>query len=115
MNSACWPLAVCSATHGAILFVEAPGPGTPPCMLMARKEPIAPEAMMAAATKNNEQNRRRHGNGINVQFEFVVIEFPVRIGLVAVNGRPERPFTPKPRRMPTFFAPTKEHRTADMQ
>jgi len=52
---------------------------------------------MAAATKNNEQNRRRHGNGINVQFEFVIIEFPVRIGLVAVNGRPERPFTPKQR------------------
>ena len=54
---------------------------------MAREEPIAPKAMMAAATKNNEQNRRRHGNGINVQFEVVVIELPVRIGLVAVNGR----------------------------
>ena len=82
---------------------------------MAGKEPIAPKAMMAAATKNNEQNRRRHGNGINVQFEFVAIEFPARIGLVAVNGRPERLFTPKQRRMPTFFAPTKEHRTAEMQ
>jgi len=84
-------------------------------MLMAREEPIAPKAMMAAATKNNEQNRRRHGDGINVQFEFVVIELPVPIGLVAVNGRPERLFTPKQRRMLTFFAQTKEHRTADMQ
>jgi len=85
-------------------------------MLMAREEPIAPKAMMAAATKNNEQNRRRHGDGINVQFEFVVIELPVPIGLVAVNGRPaERLFTPKQRRMLTFFAPTKEHRTAEMQ
>jgi hypothetical protein len=82
---------------------------------MAREEPIAPKAMMAAATKNNEQNRRRHGDGINVQFEFVVTEFPVRICLVVVNGRPERLFTPKQRSMPTFFAPTNEHRTADMQ
>jgi hypothetical protein len=34
---------------------------------MAREEPIAPKAMMAAATKNNEQNRHRNGDGINVQ------------------------------------------------
>jgi hypothetical protein len=51
-------------------------------MLMAREEPITPKAKMAAATGNNEQNRRRHGDGINVQFEFMVTEFPVRIGLV---------------------------------
>jgi hypothetical protein len=34
---------------------------------MACEERIAPKAMMAAATKNNEQNRRRHSDGINVQ------------------------------------------------
>ena len=60
MNSACCPLAVCSITHGAILLAGVTRSGGSPCVLMAREEPIAPSAAMAAATKNNEQNTRRH-------------------------------------------------------
>ena len=33
---------------------------------MARDEAIAPSAAIPAATNNNEQNRRRNGNGVNV-------------------------------------------------
>jgi hypothetical protein len=37
-------------------------------------------AAMAAARRNNEQKIRRHRDGVNVDvgFEFVVIELPVR-------------------------------------
>ena len=76
MNSACWPLAVCSTTHGAILFAVAVGPGGLPWP-MAREEPIAANTAIAAATKNNEQNIRRHRDGVNVRFE----EFLVFIGV----------------------------------
>ena len=63
MNSACWPLAVCSITHGAILFAGTGGPGGPP-WLIGGEEPIAPNAAMAAAAKVNEQNKRRHGTSV---------------------------------------------------
>ena len=33
---------------------------------MAREEPIAPNAAIPAATNNNEQNKRRNGDGVNV-------------------------------------------------
>ena len=62
---------------------EASGPAGPPCMLIAREEPIAPKAATPAATKNNGQNRRRHRDGVNVRFGFVIIELPVRTGLTS--------------------------------
>jgi len=33
---------------------------------VAREEPIAPSAVIPAATNNNEQNKRRNGDGVNV-------------------------------------------------
>ena len=58
---------------------------------MARGEPIAANTAIAAAAKNNEQNIRRHGNGVKVPFDFVIIESPknvlifvfIRVGFVA--------------------------------
>ncbi len=50
---------------------------------MAREEPIAPNTAMAAATKNNEQNRRRHESGLNVRFGFVIIDWLYEFGLVS--------------------------------
>jgi hypothetical protein len=49
--------------------------GEPP-WLVAREEPMAPNAAMAAAIKNNEQNICRHRDGVNVGFGFVIIELP---------------------------------------
>jgi len=75
MNSAHWLLAVCSTTHGAILFAVALGPGDLPWP-EAREEPIAANTAIAAAAKNNEQNMRRHGNGVNRRFDLVILESP---------------------------------------
>ena len=81
MNSACWPLAVCSTTHGAIL------PGWSALSLtgwpVARSEPIPANTAIAAATKNNEQNTRRHRDGVNVGFGFLVF---IRVGFVEVSS-----------------------------
>src|SRR6266536_2157825 len=73
MNSACCPLAVCSTTHGAILFAVALGPGDLPWP-EASDEPMAANAAIAAVARNNEQNIRRHGNGVNIRFDFVILE-----------------------------------------
>src|SRR5262245_56264932 len=73
MNSACSRLAVCSTTHGAILFSVAAEPGDPPWP-MAREEPIAVNTAIAAAAKNNEQDMRRHGKSVNRGFDFVILE-----------------------------------------
>jgi hypothetical protein len=50
---------------------------------------MAPSAATAAATKKNEQKTRRHRDGVNVEvwFEFVIIELPVRLDWLLVNGR----------------------------
>ena len=80
MNSACWPFAVCSTTHGAILFAVAVGPGGVP-RPVARDEPIAANTAIAAAAKNNEQNIRRRRDGVNERFEFVVL---IGVGFVKV-------------------------------
>jgi hypothetical protein len=79
---------VCSITHGAILLVVAAGPDTPASAEATagnREEAMAP----TAATKNSEQKMRRHFDGVNVGvvFEFVIIELPVRLVWLLVNGR----------------------------
>jgi hypothetical protein len=82
---------VCAVTHGAILFAADGGLETAaPCWLpTAREEAIAPTAATTTATKNSEQKIRRHFDGVNVEFGFVIIELPVRLIwlLVNVNGR----------------------------
>src|SRR5262249_25458738 len=75
MNSACWPLAVCSATHGAILFTVVLTAGGPP-RPAAPEDPMTASAAIAAPTINNEQNIRRHGNGVPRRFDFVILESP---------------------------------------
>jgi len=58
----------------------------------AREEPVAAKVAMPAATKNNKQNRRRTRGGVNLRFEFVVIELPVRLLVwLVVNGREATP------------------------
>jgi len=74
---------------------QASGPAGPPCVLMAREEPIALNAAMAAATKNNKQNRRCHRDGANVPFAFVIIQLPLRIGLASRGRTPEERFSQK--------------------
>src|SRR5262245_15191756 len=73
MNSACWPLAVCSTTHGSILSALVRGMGGLPWPI-AGEEPIAANAAIAAAAKNNEETMCRHGNGVNMRFDFVISE-----------------------------------------
>jgi hypothetical protein len=84
MNSACWSLAVCSTTHGAILFAVAVGAGGPPWPV-AREEPIAANTAIAATTKNNEQNIRRRRDGLSVWFGFVMIELPGNLVFVFIG------------------------------
>ena len=52
---------------------------------MAREEPIAVNTAMAAATKNNEQNIRRHGKGVNMRFGFVISESPGNLIFVFIG------------------------------
>jgi len=66
---------------------RASGTGGPPCVLIAREEPIAPKPATLAAAKNNEQNRRHHRDGVNVRFGFEIIELPLRIGPLIAAGR----------------------------
>ena len=48
---------------------------------MARDEPVAPNATIAAATMNNEQNTLRHRDGVNVWVEIVIMEVRASVGL----------------------------------
>jgi hypothetical protein len=50
---------------------------------------MAPTAATTAATKNSEQKIRRHFDDVNVDvgFGFVIIELPVRLVWLLVNGR----------------------------
>jgi hypothetical protein len=43
---------------------------------MAGEEPIAAKTAIAAAANNNEQNVGRHGKGVNMRFDFVILESP---------------------------------------
>ena len=52
---------------------------------MAREEPIAPSAAMAAATKNNEQNIRRHR--ANPRERTSAKKGPVRTGRLITTRR----------------------------
>src|SRR5437016_3065976 len=93
MNSACFPLAVCSSTHGAIFFAVGLGPSGP-LWPEAREEPIAANKAIAAAAKNNEQNMRRHRDASHMRFGFATPELPgnifsrifvfIRVGFVEV-------------------------------
>src|SRR5262245_1838518 len=85
MNSAFSPLAVCSTTHGAILFRVAAKPGDRPWP-EAREEPIAVNTAIAAAVKNNEQNIPRHCDGVNMRFDFVSLESLGNVLIVVFIG-----------------------------
>src|SRR5947207_1845773 len=85
MNSACWPLAVCSTTHGAIFFAVALGASGPPWP-EAREEPIAANTAIAPMAKNNKQNIRRHRDSVNRRFTFVIIETPGNILIFVFIG-----------------------------
>jgi len=55
---------------------------------MAREGPIAANTAIAAATKNNEQHIRRHRDGVNVRFGFLVfigVEF-VEVWVILMKG-----------------------------
>src|SRR4029077_7719800 len=81
-NSACWPLAVCTTTHGAILFTTFTV--LPPTRwLIAREEPIAPNAATPAATRRSEQKTDRNRDDVNLLFRFVAIESPRCFDLVS--------------------------------
>lgn len=80
MNSACWPFAVCSTTHGAILFVVAARLGGLPWP-MARKGSIPASTANATATKHIEQNIRRRRDGVNTGFGILVF---IDVGFVEV-------------------------------
>ena len=53
---------------------------------MAREEPIAANAVIAVATKNNEHNMRRHRHGIHVRIGFVIIELAESVLIFAFIG-----------------------------
>src|SRR5437899_3672940 len=90
-TSACCPSAVCSITHGAMLPATA-SPSDDACAgeswtplsstrwPTAREEATAATSATPAATRNNEQKIRRHGDGTDArcESEFLIIELPVR-------------------------------------
>jgi hypothetical protein len=65
--------------------------GEPP-RVTAREEAMAPMAARAAATRNNKQKIRRHGDGENVDagFEFVIIGLAGAL-IYCRNGRTPEP------------------------
>jgi hypothetical protein len=75
--------------HGVGVGVAATGWLGRSSWLTAREEATAPTAAIAAATRNNEQKIRRHRDGVNVnvEFELVIIELPVRLDWLVVNRR----------------------------
>ena len=52
----------------------APGASEPPCLLMACEEPIAPNTVMPAAAKKNEQRILLKRARVNMRFGFAMIE-----------------------------------------
>jgi hypothetical protein len=71
---------------------RASGTIAPPCVLIAREEPIAPKAAMPAATKKSKQRTGRTCGRVNLPCGFVVMESPVSIGLVSGNWTPQPRF-----------------------
>ena len=80
MIEALFPSDVSANTSGAILFIVATGLAALP-WLTARDAWIAPIAAKAAATRNNEQKIRRHGDAVNVRWTFLIIELPLVAGV----------------------------------
>ena len=74
INSARWPLAVCSSTHGAIL--PAGDPSLPALFPMVCEEPIAPATAMPAAMNKKTQSRARDRDDPGVPFEFEIMGAP---------------------------------------
>src|SRR6476620_12664268 len=89
MNSACWPLAVCSVTHGAILRRAAASAGEFG-RFTAREEATPPSTAATAATRSVAKRIRRSGRKEEVRFfsiEPVGLEvFPRQIKLNLVTA-----------------------------
>src|SRR4029077_11052892 len=92
-NSACCLLAVCSVTHGAILPRWNALSSTRWLALRistrwptASEEATAATSATPAATRNNEQKIRRHGDGVSVPCEFVIIELPFVVAGIGDPG-----------------------------
>src|SRR5262249_8222995 len=84
MNSACWPLAVCATTHGAILFTTFTG--LPPTRWpVASEEPIAINATMPAATNKGRHRTSWNRDHTNLLFRLVAMEVPYVLSRFAVN------------------------------
>jgi hypothetical protein len=72
-NSVCWPLAVCSITHGAILRWNGRRSDSRAFRPVAREDLIVPTAAIPAAIKNTTQRTRLNRDLLDVRSRFLIV------------------------------------------
>src|SRR6476646_8808166 len=72
-NSVCWPLAVCSITHGAILRWNGRCGDSRACRPVACEELIVPTAAIPAAINNTKQRTPLNRDPLDVRSRFLIV------------------------------------------